>query len=228
VGIKFLKSDPNKNVYSKLLRFSGWLGVNRVISTISGRLDIQMLASLAGATVTGFYSIPSRLSLFIVVLSSSFSSVLAPRFASFGNREKEKAYILKSSLALIPIVAGIIFWIIIAKPFIVLLFGEKYLPAVPVFQALAAAMTPFLIATPSITAIIYAMKKTVYIGTFSLFQLASIFLLNLLFIPKFGAFGPTITFGIVHTILAIYTWAIVIRHYWFDTASGYEKTGKKD
>jgi len=196
-----------------------------------------MLASLAGATVTGFYSIPSRLSLFIVVLSSSFSSVLAPRFASFGNREKEKAfgnrekekaYILKSSLALIPIVAGIIFWIIIAKPFIVLLFGEKYLPAVPVFQALAAAMTPFLIATPSITAIIYAMKKTVYIGTFSLFQLASIFLLNLLFIPKFGAFGPTITFGIVHTILAIYTWAIVIRHYWFDTASGYEKTGKKD
>jgi O-antigen/teichoic acid export membrane protein len=210
----FLKARPDKKIYASLVKFSGWIGVNRIISSVSGRLDIQMLAFFAGATATGFYSIPSRLASFIVVLTSSFSAVLAPRLAGFGNKESEKTYIVKSTLALLPIIAGIILWIIIAKPFMVILFGEKYLPSVPVFQALAASMIPFVFTAPSVTAIIYAMKKTVYIGTFSFFQIVAIFLLNFIFIPKYGPIGPTITFGITNTILAIYTWVIVIRHYW--------------
>jgi O-antigen/teichoic acid export membrane protein len=210
----FLFAKPTKEEYKRLLKFSGWLGVNRIVSSISGRLDVQMLAVISGAVATGLYSIPSRLASFIVVLSASFSSVLAPRMAGFGDPGKEKSYLIKSTLALLPITAGIILWIIFAEPFILLLFGEKYLPSVPVFQALVASMIPFLFTVPSVTAIIYAMKKTVYIGTFSFFQIAAIFLLNYYFIPKYGPFGPTITFGITNTILAIYTWVIVIRHYW--------------
>lgn len=211
----FLFSKPGKEEYKKLLKFSGWIGVNRIISSVSGRLDIQMLAAMSGAVATGLYSIPSRLAFFIVVLSSSFSSVLAPRMAAFGDKAREKSYLIKSTLALLPITVGIIFWIVLARPFMLLLFGTKYLPSVPVFQALAASMIPFLFTVPSVTAIIYSMKKTVYIGTFSFFQLAAIFLLNFYFIPKYGPFGPTITFGITNTILALYTWVIVIKYYWF-------------
>lgn len=214
VGSDFIFSKPGKNEYKSLLRFSGWLGVSRIVSSISGRLDIQMLASMAGAIATGLYSIPSRLSSFIIVLCSSFSSVLAPRLASFGDKEKEKRYILKSLLALLPITAGVVIWIIIAEPFIVTLFGSKYLDSVPIFRALALAQIPFLFTAPSVTAIIYSMKKTVYIGTFSFFQTAAIFILNFILIPKYGVFGPTITFAVTNTILAIYSWVIVIRHYW--------------
>ena len=107
-----------------------------------------------------------------------------------------------------------IIWILIAKPFITILFGQKYLLAVPIFQALCAAMIPYMSAVPSVTAIIYGMKKTIYIGMFSFFQIVAIFFLNLIFIPKYGALGPTITFGIVNTILAIYSWVIVVRYYW--------------
>lgn len=216
VGKKFLKSSPKKIVYSKLLRFSGWVGVNRVISSISGRLDIQMLAVISGATVTGVYSISSRLALFLVVLTSSFSAVLAPRLSAYEDKEKEKRYIVKATLAIIPMVIGIVVWIAFAEPFILILFGEKYISAVPVFRALAAGMIPFLLTAPSVSAIIYAMKKPVYIGAFSFFQLAAIFLLNLMLIPKYGPLGPTITFGFVHIVLAIYTWVIVIRYYWLD------------
>lgn len=211
---KFLSSKPGKTKYVKLLKFSGWIGVNRIISSVSGRLDIQMLATMVGATATGLYSIPARLASFVIVLTSSFSAVLAPRLAGFDDKEKEGKYILKATLALLPIIAGLIFWIIIARPFITLLFGVKYLPAVPIFQALTAATIPFIFTAPSVTAIIYAMKKTVFIGAFSFFQVAAIFLLNLVLIPKYGVFGPTMTIGAVNTILAIYTWLIVIKHYW--------------
>lgn len=227
LGTSFLFIKVGKDTYSKLLRFSGWLGVNKVISSVSGRLDVQMLAAMAGATLTGFYSISSRLAMFIVLLTSSFAAVLAPRLASFGNKENEKAYIKKASLALIPIVFGVILWIIVAEPFITILFGQKYLPSVPVFRALAASMIPFLLTAPAVPAIIYAMKKPVYIGAFSFFQLAAIFLINLVLIPRIGAFAPTVAFGVVYTILAIYVWAIVIKYYWIDMRPNYEKMGRK-
>lgn len=213
-GIKFLASRPTKSVYLDLAKFSGWLGVNRIISSISGKLDVQMMAALAGAVSTGLYSIPSKLSSFLIVLASSFSAVLAPRFAGFNDKKQEKTYLLKASLVTLGIIALTIVWIIIAKPFILVLFGAKYLPAVPVFQALCASMVPYLISVPSVTVLVYAMKKTVYIGAFSFFQLAAVFSLNYIFIPKYGAFGPTIAFGIVNTILAIYTWVIVTTYYW--------------
>ncbi len=209
----FLYSKPKKEEYKNLLTFSGWIAVNRIISSISGRLDLQMLAAIAGAVATGLYSIPSRLASFIIVLSGSFSSVLATRMAAFNDPEKEKSYIIKSTLALLPITFGILVWIFFAKPFMFILFGEKYLPAVPVFQALTASMIPFLFTVPPVTAIIYAMKKTVYIGAYSFFQLAAIFALNYYFIPKYGPFGPTITFGITNSILAIYAWVLVIKYY---------------
>ena len=214
VGSDFMHSKPGKDKYTGLLKYSGWVGVNRIISSISGRLDIQMLASLSGALATGLYSIPSRLVGFLTVLVSSFSSVLAPRFASFGTRESEKKYLLKSLLAILPLAAGVVLWILIAGPFILTLFGDKYLDSVPVFQALAAATIPYLFTVPSVTAIIYSMKKTVYIGAYSFLHVTIVFLLNLYFIPKFGVFGPAITLAIAYSLLAIYTWVIVIKYYW--------------
>lgn len=210
----FLRSKPQKSEYKNLMRYSGWIGVNRIISSISGKLDVQMLAAMAGATVTGLYSIPSRLASFIIILTSSFSSVMAPRLASYGNKESEKRYILKSLLAVVGISLGIVIWIIIAKPFILILFGDKYIASVPVFQALAAAQIPALFTVPSVTAIVYAMKKTVYIGAYSFFQIVEIFLLDFFLIPKFGVFGPTITLGIANIILTIYSWVIIGKYYW--------------
>lgn len=213
LGFDFLRTKPKKDIYLDLVKFSGWLGVNRILSSISGRADIQMLAALSGATVTGYYSVASRLAFFIAVLAASFTAVISPRLASMGDKEEEKRFILKSVLALLAISFGIIFWVIIAKPFVLFLFGTKYLESVKVFQALALSMIPFLFTAPSVSAIIYAMKKPKIIGVFSFFQTAAILVLNYILIPKFGAFGPTITFGITNTILLVYTWGIVWKYY---------------
>jgi len=189
-GIDFLKSKPKKETHLELVKYSGWIGLNRIISSISGKLDIQMLTVISGAAVTGLYSIPSRLASFVTVISSSFSSVLAPRFSSFADKESGKKYLFKALFVSLAISVGIIFWIIIAKPFVVILFGQKYAESVPVFKGLIAAYIPYVLAVPSVTVIIYAMKKTIYIGLFSFFQLAAIFLINQIYIPKIGSFAP--------------------------------------
>lgn len=219
VKIDFLRSKPRREEYRNLMGFSGWMGVSGITSSVSGRLDIQMLASMVGAIATGLYSIPSRLASFISVLSGSFSSVLAPRLAGFGDKESEKKYIKKSLFAISSIVVGIVVWIIVAKPFILLLFGMKYLDAVPIFQALALAQIPALFANPAGSAIIYAMKKTVYIGTFSTFQLVAMVVLNFIFIPRFGVYGPIITIGITNCLRLVYSWIIVVKYYWAKNSS---------
>ncbi len=214
VGFGFLKSKPSKETYVELAKFSSWIGINRIISSISGKLDVQMLAAMAGATLTGLYSIPMRLSSIIIVFASSFSAVLAPRFASFGDKIKEKRYLIKASLVIIPIIFGILLVTYYAKPFVLILFGDKYLESVPVFQALCLVLIPYIISVPPVAAIIYSMKKTKYIGLFSFYQIAAIFLINYFLIPIYGAFAPAISFGVVYLSLAIYSWIIVFKHYW--------------
>lgn len=172
-----------------------------------------MLAFLAGSVATGYYSIASRLAFFIAVLVSSLSAVISPRLASFSDKEKERAYIMKSLVAVFIVSLGVVFWVIIAKPFVLLLFGNKYFESIKIFQALALSMIPFIFTAPSVSAIIYAMKKPKIIGIFSIFQTSAILILNYLLIPKFGAFGPTITLGVTNTILAVYSWIVVGKYY---------------
>ncbi len=213
VGLGFLFTKPNLNTYINLLVFSGWLGIGRMLNSISGRLDLQMLASMKGAFDAGIYSVPSRLTLFIIVLAGSFSAVLAPRLSSFGNKEKERSYIFKATLALLPVVGGVLIWILIAHPFIVFLFGEKFAVSVPVFRLLALSTIPFLMTAPATTAIIYAMRKTLYVGFMAFPQMILIFLLNYYFIPKYGVLGPAYTLIIVNTLVFFYLWFIVLKNY---------------
>ncbi|HKC04364.1 MAG TPA: oligosaccharide flippase family protein [Patescibacteria group bacterium] len=214
-GSGFLKVKIEKGVYPGLLKYSSWLGVNKVASSVANGLDIQMLAGISGATITGLYSIPARLTSFLNVLSGSFSAVLAPRLAGFGSKEAERTYLVKSSLVTGAVILFAVSWIIFAKPIILILFGTKYLLSVPYFKALILSMLPSIATIPSVSAINYSIRKTAYIGAFSIFRLPTTFLLNLFFIPKYGGFGPALTFSIINTIFAVYTWLIVIKHYWF-------------
>jgi len=139
---------------------------------------------------------------------------LATRFAAFSDLVEERKYLFKATLATLPIALGILVWILVAEPFITILFGVKYLPSVPIFKILAGAMIPFILATPAVTAIIYAMKKPIYIGIFGIIQLLGLLGLNLILIPAFGSIGPAISVSLVNTILAIYAWAIIYKYYW--------------
>ncbi len=211
--LKFLKSKPNKEIYLSLIKFSGWVGLNRIISAISGRLDLQMLAVLSTAYVTAGYSMASRISSIAIIFTSSYSAVLAPRFSSIGNKEKEKKYLIKSTLGAVPIALITILSFVVIGPFIKYFFPD-YVDVIIVYKYLIIALVPFIFTAPSVTAIIYAMNKPKYIGLYSFPQLAIVFGLNYLLIPLYGYMGPVYTLAISNTILAIYTWSIVIKHYW--------------
>lgn len=214
LGLKFLRSKPEIQIYKNLMSFSGWVGVNRIISAISGRLDLQMLAILSTAYLTAGYSMASRIASIAIIFTSSYSAVLAPRFSSMGDLEKEKRYLIKSTLGVLPIIAITISSFFVIGPFIKTFF-PIYLDVVDVYKYLILSIVPFMFTAPSVTAIVYAMNKPKFIGLYSFIQLLMIFGLNYYLIPKFGYLGPVLTSFVSNTFLAVFTWVVVIRHYWF-------------
>lgn len=210
---KFLKSKPSKEIYLSLIKFSGWVGLNRIISAISGRLDLQMLAVLSTAYVTAGYSMASRIASIAIIFTSSYSAVLAPRFSSIGDKEKEKKYLIKSTLGAVAITLLTILSFVVIGPFINFFFPD-YKDVIIVYKYLIIALVPFIFTAPSVTAIVYAMNKPKYIGLYSFVQLAIAIIFNYLLIPIYGYMGPVYTLAISNTVLVVYTWAIVVNYYW--------------
>lgn len=224
VGTKFIYSDTTKNEYRRLMKFTGWLSVNRVLSSIFGRLDIQMLIMLAGPLSTASYSLASRFAGIISVFSGSFSGVMAPRLASFENKEEIKKYIVKATLASFALSVFLGMSTFLVRPFFELVswivssfwtgWFDKYFDSIFILKTLLLANIPFVLSTPAVSAVIYSMKKNIHVGLFSFVQLVLVVSLNYLLIPIYGELGPVITIGITYLVHAIYFWTIVIRHYW--------------
>lgn len=218
IGLNFLKfsfreSHPSLSTYRSLLSFSGWVGINKLASSIAGRVDVQILLLLAGPAITGIYSVASRIASFYAVIITSFSAVVAPKLASGKPLRQLRPLLLKSILAQIGLISIMIFGIFISKPFILLLFGSKAEESITPFQGLTLANIPFIASSLSIIIIIYNLKKPKIIGLLSLFQAAIMIAGNILLIPRLGTLGPIITLGLANTVVLIVTSMVVFSHW---------------
>jgi O-antigen/teichoic acid export membrane protein len=222
VGIGFalynLKSQfsfaiPDFKILKKLVSFGGWLGVTRVFASITGRMDVQMVLLLMTPSDAGIYSVAARIASFYSVVVTSFTSVLAPKLAAGTNLSELKPFVVKSSLVVIGLIAAMGLGVVIAKPFIILLFGIKAAGSVVPFQALTLAFMPFVASIVATTIIVYNLKKPKILGLMSILQFVLVVVGNLIFIPKFGSLGPAVTLGITNLVVLIISGVCVWR-YW--------------
>jgi len=201
---------PDKHIIKSLLSFSGWMGVTRIFSSITGRLDVQQMLLLAGPTATGTYSVAARIATFYSIIIGSFTAVLAPKFAAGQPLSQLQPFVKKALLVISGLIAAMVLGIIIARPFIILLFGQRSSASILPFQALTVAFIPFVASTLATTIIIYNLKKPKVLGLLTVMQLACVFLGNLLFIPRFGSIGPAITLGITNLLVLIISSSYVL------------------
>ena len=194
----------------KLVKFSGFLSLQKIFVGISSRLDFLMLVPLAGSFEAGVYGAASRISQIYPFTISSFAQVLAPKFAEYKTGKSATSFFKKTGLVTILLLLSDLVFYIFAKPIILFLFGAKYIDAIPVFQGLLLAMIGFIAATPFVSLLIYTLKKPYITAISSLVQLIFIFSSNLLFVPRFGRFGPVIGIGLgnaaIFLISAFSTW----------------------
>jgi len=201
----FLKAKFRFSHVIKLLGFSSYLGVARTLTALSGKLDTLMLISLTNSTQAGIYSTASRLISIYPLFSGSFTTVIAPRLALIKDQEQLRKFISKVILGTLGLVLSIIALIIFAEPFMIVLFGEKAIPAVAVFRVLLVSMIFFVGSIPAVSLAVYYLKLPKILTINSVLQVIIVIIGNLYFIPKYGKLGPSYSLVISYGLTFVFT-----------------------
>lgn len=187
----------------KIFSFAKWIGLSRVFGVAISRIDIILLNVMHSSFAAGIFAAASRVILVFALIVSSLGAVVAPRFSGFTKRAQTISY-LKKLLAMISLISlSMIFVVILAKPIILLVFGPKYLEAVPVFKALTIALIPFLFSLVTSNPIIYTYNQPDYFAKVMIVQVVILITLDVILIPTMGAMAPAIALGVSNTVMLI-------------------------
>ncbi|MDT0576995.1 lipopolysaccharide biosynthesis protein [Croceicoccus sp. F390] len=125
----------------ELWSFSVWLTLGQAINTINWRFDQLLVGNILGKAALGFYSVGDNLAQMPTrEATAPLTGTLFPALARIAHDPDRLRHAYHRAQALITFVAlpvGIGF-ALVAKPLVLVAMGEKWLPAVPVIQALSA------------------------------------------------------------------------------------------
>jgi len=151
----------------------------------------------------GIFAAASRIIFVFALVVSSLGSVVAPRFSGFTKRAQTIAY-LKKLFTLVSLVSVVMLLVVLlAKPIILLVFGAKYLTAIPVFKALTIALIPFLFSLVTSNPIIYTYGQPDYFAKVTMVQVVILVALDILLIPKLGAMAPAVSIGVSNMVMLV-------------------------
>lgn len=198
--------------FKKLLSFAYLLGIARGLTALASRLDVLMIIAIKNATEAGIYSTASRVISIYPLLSGSFSTVIAPRLSATTDKKELKTYMYKVILATLGIIVIIVLMMVTAYPFMTVLFGQKAVPAVPVFRYLLLSMIFFVGSIPAVSLAIYYLKKPYILTVNSVLQLVIVVVGNYIFIPRYGRLGASYSLIIAYGVSLLLTSYLAYYH----------------
>ncbi len=214
----FLREKIKIDDIKKLLSFTYLLGIARGLTALASRLDVLMIVALRGPTEAGIYATASRIIAIYPLLSGSFSTVIAPRLSATFDTKKLKEFMMKVILATLGLVGTVIFLIIIAQPFMVILFKEKGFEAVFIFKLLLISMIFFVASIPAVSLSVYYLHKPHILTINSVIQLIIVIIGNLILIPLYGKSGAAYSLILAYSVTLFFT--SYLTYYYFNKKHG--------
>ncbi len=185
--------------------YQSWMTLAFVASSVSGRLDMFLLTRMVSLETVGWYQAAFRLYMPVQQLASSISRVLAPRFASFSNRNESKTY-LKKALLLSGGLAVSMFSLIPVYPWAIkFLYGNNFQGSVVFAYWMMGYFSLFLFSTPWWSRLLYYHANGKKFALLSILQLMILAVAIPLSIVSFGGTGVAVAlFGslLLSTVLA--------------------------
>jgi O-antigen/teichoic acid export membrane protein len=208
--LDFLKAKTDWRLVKVLFGFGIWVALARMINCLSARVDTLMLVRFVETSQVGFYAAAQRMTFIFPVLISGITVVLSPKFASLNSKTEVKAFIQKSILLISTLIIPILVLFFVAPWLTVWVYGEVYRPAASIFRWLLLSSSLFVATTVPMIIIIYYFGQSKFFTLISAFQLALIFLANLVLIPKMGVIGPAISlafsYGMIFLISSLFVY----------------------
>lgn len=213
MGNDIRKARTSKASLSTLLSFSKYIGASKAVSALANRLDVLMLSMFTGPFQAGLYGAASRMMLVYPLIAGSFSSVIAPRFARLESQHEAIAFFKRVVLVALGLVSTVGMLFVLAPLVVPVVFPKpEYRQSVDIFRFLLIPNALFLLTIPTVNFIIYRLKRPSVITITSTIQLLIISVMNIIFIPRLGKFGPIPGQSLAFLTVLIVTWVIVIKY----------------
>lgn len=190
---------------AEVFAFSKWIALSRFFSVMISRVDILLLNLMVGGFEAGIFAAASRITLLFALLVSSLGAVISPRFSAFKQRHEILAYLKKVSLLVACVSLIMLLTTLMADPLIRIIFGVKFTASIPVFQALAVAMIPFLFTVVTVPPLLYSFNQPRFLAKITIIQTVVLVGLDILLIPTYRAFGPAISLAVSNLLVFSFT-----------------------
>lgn len=190
-----------------LLKASAHMAVIGTLRLVYEKMAIAILPALTGLSMTGIFSVSSRLTDTGKLGHLSVFTAMYPEMArdtGFGKRMKG----LRPLLAVAFFISVFIF--LFAKPMISILFGIKFMPSVQPLQIMIWVISPYVFVTyTSLGLIALGFEKPVLLSVLTALAvlLVSLIVLNSAFGLN-GAAAAVLFAEIIHTALLWYQWRV--------------------
>ena len=210
---KTFKSSTSRELLPEFFSFGKWMLFVYLLDIITFRLDILMLKYFLSSEQVGYYFPAFRVVELLWFIPMAVSLVLLPsisRVAAGGaERFKELPARIITNMAFITLPAAF-GMLALSHQIIPVIFGSKYMPAIPVLALLIPAGLARALR-------IGAGELLVNIGRVKFGFFASLLgfilgvVLNLVLIPRYGIEGAAIATSITFVIVTLVLWVFVFR-----------------
>jgi O-antigen/teichoic acid export membrane protein len=219
--LKSMKSVPKvplpRDIRKRMFSFSGLsTGLMILQIVIWDRSDIIFLKLLQpDIRQLAFFSVCFSVADRLMRIPQTFANALsATQMAEYG-RDKDRLFRMTSKastyvlLGALPILIGVA---CIGGPFVRVMYGPQYLPAIPVFIVVALLSIPRAILTPAQT-LLYSTEDLGFVLKLGCVAAAINVLLDVALIPSHGALGAAWANGVAQTFAALTIWGRVLVRY---------------
>ncbi len=189
----------------RILRSSAYLGLAKVLRTITITFDVVLLGFLATDRDVGLYTAAYRLTFLLMSVTTSLSSAYLPSYArAFSGEPVAFRRLVETSLVTsaavgAPLVAGSV---VMAGPLLTLLFGADYGAAAPALQLLAISVGVIFFHW-SASAVLVASHRTGLQAKIQGAAAAVTVTLNLLLIPRLGIAGAAASTLVAELVIGV-------------------------
>lgn len=132
----------SKQSFRELFNFGFFIFMSNIINTICNNIQGILIGRLYNPATMGFYSKAHSTELLVsTTISNTLAQVSYPLYSELQDNRNNLLSVIKKltttlAFLIFPLVFGLI---LLAKPFFLLLYSEKWLPCVPYFQILCIA-----------------------------------------------------------------------------------------
>jgi O-antigen/teichoic acid export membrane protein len=200
-----------------MITFSGLTTALLLVQTVVwDRSDVIFLKLLqSDIRQLAFFSVCFSIADRLVLPAQAFASALSATQMSEYGRDKTSLYRITSDsfayllMGGLPVMIGVA---CIGGPFIRVVYGPQYLPAIPVFIVVALLSIPKAVLTPAQT-LLYSAEDLGFVLKWGALASLTNILLDFVLIPHYGATGAAFANGIAQSFAITVLWRRILTRY---------------